>query len=322
LRKHAGKKESVTIAAFLEAGRDELKMDLVAGKGGLDRCITEATINRPGLALSGFFKFFAHRRIQVIGLAEHAFLSSLSDEERGKRVKEFFASRIPCVIVARGKQIFDEVISQAEEFKVPVLRTRMITKHFVNAATITMENLMAPRMTIQGTMIEIMGIGVLIEGKHGMGKSEAALGLIERGHALVSDDVTVLRLDSAGSVIASPASAIRYHMEIRGLGIIHVPSLFGVASVREEKKLDLVASLCHQGTLEEEDRSGMSSRSIELLGVKIPRVFIPVAPGRALATIIETAALDEKLRRLGHDAAKELDERLMSLMSGSKAGSE
>jgi HPr kinase/phosphorylase len=322
LRKHTGKNASVTIAAFVKAGRGELKMDLVAGKGGLEHTITEAAINRPGLALSGFFKYFAHRRIQVIGLAEYAFLSSLNDKERGQRVREFFASKIPCVVLTRGKQMFDEFISQAEEFKVPLLRTRMITKHFVNAATIIMENLMAPRTTVQGTMIEIMGIGVLIEGKHGMGKSEAALGLIERGHALVSDDVTVMRLDSAGSVIASPASAIRYHMEIRGLGIIHVPSLFGVASVREEKKLDLVASLCSPGTLEEEDRSGMTSRTIELLGVKIPRVFIPVAPGRALSTIIETAALDEKLRRLGHDAAKELDERLMSLMSGSKAGSE
>jgi HPr kinase/phosphorylase len=321
-KEYGGEKPSVTISSFLDAGRDGLQMELIAGKGGLDRKITEAAINRPGLALSGFFKHFAHRRIQVIGLAEYAFLSSLSDEERSKRVQEFFASKIPCVVVARGKQMFAEVVAQAEEYKVPVLRTKMITKHFVNAATIVMENMMAPRMTIQGTMIEIMGIGVLIEGKHGMGKSEAALGLIEKGHALVSDDVTVLRRDSANNIIASPASAIRYHMEIRGIGIIHVPSLFGVASVREEKKLDLVASLCSVGTLEEEDRSGMTNRSVELLGVKIPRVFIPVAPGRALANIIQTAALDEKLRRLGHDAAKELDERLMSLMSGSKAGSE
>jgi len=321
-KKFMGKETSVSVALFLEAGREDLKLELVAGKGGVNRRITESAINRPGLALSGFFRHFAHRRIQVIGLAEHAFLSSLSDVERQKRLEEFFASNIPCVVIARSKQVFPEIVAQAEEFKIPILRTKMITKHFVNAATIIMENLTAPRMTTQGTMIEIMGIGVLIEGKHGMGKSEAALGLIERGHALVSDDVTVLRLDSAGNVIGSPASSTRYHMEIRGLGIIHVPSLFGVASVREEKKLDLVASLCLPGTLEEEDRSGLSSRTIELLGVKIPRVFIPVAPGRALATIIETAALDEKLRRLGHDAAKELDEKLMSLMTGGKIGSE
>lgn len=316
------KDSSVHVSSFFETGKNDLMLELVAGAEGMNRMITEAALNRPGLALSGFFDYFAHKRIQVIGWAEHAYLSSLKSAERAKRLKAFFSKKIPCVVVSRNQKIFSEVVRLAEETQVPVFRTKMITKHFINAATIIMENLTAPRMKVQGTMVEIMGIGVLIEGRAGMGKSEAALGLIKRGHALVSDDITALRLDSSGSVIGSPVNVTRYHMEIRGLGIIHVPSLFGVASVREEKKLDLVATLCKPGTRDEDDRSGERLRSKDLMGVKVPQIFLPVAPGRDLANVIETAALDFKLRRLGHDAVKELDQKLMELMSQGRDVSE
>jgi HPr kinase/phosphorylase len=185
----------------------------------------------------------------------------------------------------------------------------------MNAATIIMENLMAPHIKVQGTMVEIMGIGVLIEGKPGSGKSETALGLIRRGSAaLVSDDITALRVDSAGNVIAAPVNVTRYHMEIRGVGIIHVPSLYGVTAVRGEKKLDMVATLCPAGDEGSAVAPG-GRRSREFLGVTVPQVFIPVAPGRELANVVETAALNEKLKRLGHDAEKELDEKLMALMT-------
>jgi len=315
-------KTIVSVASFLETGREPLQMELVAGTSGLKHNIIEAAINRPGLALSGFYQYFAHRRIQVMGFAEHKYLSSLNENEREQKLEKFFAKKIPCVIMARYKRMFPEMGRLSEENRVPVLRTRMITKHFINAATIIMENLMAPRMRAQGTMIEIMGIGVLIEGKTGVGKSETALALIMKGAALVSDDITALRLDSAGSIIGSPVSATRYHMEIRGVGIIHVPSLFGVASVRGEKKLELVVTLCESETYDEDDRSGATEKTRELLGVQIPRVFIPVAPGRHLANIVEAAALDQKLKGLGHDAVKELDEKLMALMSDGRDASE
>lgn len=315
-------KTSITVSHFLEIGTEELQMELVAGESGLSRAIAEAAVNRPGLALSGFFEYFANKRIQVIGWAEHAYLSSLSKDERRKRIAAFFDQKIPCVVVSRSKKVFPEIVELAEERKVPVLKSSMITKNFINAATILMENLMAPRVKVQGTMVEIMGIGVLIEGKAGMGKSEAALGLVRRGHALVSDDITSLRLDSSGSIIGAPVEITRYHMEIRGLGIIHVPSLFGVASVREEKRLDLVATLCKAGTKDEEDRSGQKLWKREFLGVSVPQLFLPVAAGRDLTNLVETAALDFKLKRLGHDAVKELDARLMNMMLGGKAGSE
>jgi len=322
IKKNSGKPVPVSVASFVATGKEALQLELIAGAGGLEHRIIEAAINRPGLALSGFFQYFAHRRIQVLGLAEHEYLRSLSSEERDKRLRAFFEKRVPCVVVTRHKKVFPEIVRLAEEFHIPVLRTQMITKHFINAATIIMENLMAPRTVVQGTMVEIMGIGVLIEGRAGMGKSETALSLIKKGHALVSDDVTALRLDSSGSVIGSPVNITRYHMEIRGLGVIHVPSLFGVASVRGEKKLDFVVTLCVPETREDEDRSAAGNRTVELLGIKVPRIYIPVAPGRDLANVIETAALDEKLRRLGHDAAKELDEMLVASMSGGKNVSE
>ena len=164
-------------------------------------------------------------------------------------------------------------------------------------------------------MVEIMGVGVLLVGKPGVGKSETALSLIKKGHCLVSDDVTSFQVDSAGDVIGSPIGVIRYHMEIRGLGIIHVPSLFGVASVRNEKKLDLVINLCSPEMIASEDRSGQMSENRNILGVNVPSIEIPVAPGRDVANIVEVAALDQMLKRLGHDAAKELDEKLISVLA-------
>ena len=314
---------SIRVSNFLKHGAAELQMSLVEGAEHLERWISEAAINRPGLALSGFFKYFAQRRIQVIGLAEYTYLASLPESERCQRLRDFFAQKVPCVVISRNKRVFPEMPALSREFGIPLLRTRMVTKHFVNAATIIMENLSAPRLNIQGTMVEIMGIGVLIEGKPGLGKSEAALSLIKRGHALVSDDITSMRVDSSGALIGGSVSATRFHMEIRGVGIIHVPSLFGVASVREEKKVDMVATLLPADErLDENDRSGQSGRTREILGMIVPQVLVRVVSGRDISNVIETAALDFKLRRLGHDAAKELDQKLIERMTGGSVASD
>lgn len=314
----AGGKIAVTVEDFLNAGRDKLELDLVAGQAGLGRRIEEAAVNRPGLALTGFYQYFAPRRIQTMGHAEMAYLHSLADTERRARLKQLFDHHIPCLVVTRRHRILPEIEELAESSRTPVMRTPLITKHFVNAATIVMENLTAPRVTLQGTMVEILGVGVLLAGRAGVGKSETALALIKKGHSLVADDVTSFRLDSSGMVIGSPVGVTRYHMEIRGLGIIHVPSLFGVASVRNEKKLDLIITLCSPDSITAEDRSGQAVGSREVLGVSIPNIEIPVAPGRDVANIVEVAALDQMLKRLGHDAAKELDEKLIAVLAGSR----
>lgn len=312
----------IPVQTFFDAGESELKLELLAGKSGVKKRIFEATVHRPGLALTGFFEHFANKRVQLVGLAEHTYLASLDNRLRRRRLREFFSSNIPCVVFARGKTVFPEVRELAEEFRIPVFRTKLVTKTFANAATILTENLMAPKMTVQGTMVEIMGIGVLIEGKEGIGKSEAALGLIKRGHALVSDDVTQLRVDSSGSLIGSPMNITRYHMEIRGLGIVHVPSLFGVGSIRGEKRLDFVVTLCEPGAEAESNRDSGARGVVEYLGVKVSRMFIPVAPGRELSNVLETAALDAKLKALGHDAVKELDAQLVAHLTRGKSVSE
>ena len=313
-----GGKSAIAVEDFLKAGREKLELDVVAGQAGLNRRIDEAAVNRPGLALTGFYQHFAPRRIQVLGHAEMAYLNSLAEPERRVRVQQLFEHHIPCVVMTRRHRMLPEIEELSETYRTPVLRTPLITKHFINAATIVMENLMAPRATLQGTMVEILGLGVLLAGRAGVGKSETALALIKKGHSLVADDITALRLDSSGVVIGSPVGVTRYHMEIRGLGIIHVPSLFGVASVRNEKKLDLIITLCSPDAISGEDRSGQVTRVRSVLGVEIPIIEIPVAPGRDVANIVEVAALDQMLKRLGHDAAKELDDKLIAVLAGGR----
>lgn len=323
VQKREVRNRSVRVSDFLEAGAERLDLELLGGDGGQKRLIGESTINRTGLALAGFFKHFPERRIQVIGLAEHAYLGTLDAATREQRAEELFAQKVPCVVFTRGKRVYPEFIQMAERYRTCIFRTPLITKHFINAATILMENLRAPRQNVQGTTVEIMGIGVMIEGDSGVGKSDAALALVRRGYSLVSDDITALRRDSTGAIIASPVKVTQYHMEIRGLGIVHVPSLFGVASVREAKRLDLVVTLLREppaGTNGLGAERGSYSRT--LLGVEVPQVIVTVEPGRDVANVVETAALDMKLRRLGHDAEKELDARLMKLLSNGRDGSE
>lgn len=297
-----------------EQGREELELEIAAGEKYLDRDVTEKAINRPGLALTGFFQYFAHKRIQVFGLAELTYLKSLSSKERENRLREFFGRHIPALVISRHRHMPPIVAELAEEFKTPVFRTPMITSHFINECTVLVESLTAPRKRTQGTMLDIMGVGVLLRGKPGIGKSETALSLIERGYSLVSDDVTDVRRISPVCIMGCANKVTRYHMEIRGLGIIHVPSLFGVASIRGETAVDLVIDLEPPETVGEHDRTGTKQEYVKILGVEIPRVALPVMPGRDMANIVEVTALNQKLKQLGHDAAKELDDRLVVRM--------
>jgi HPr kinase/phosphorylase len=301
----------VTVGQFLKAGRDRLGLELVAGEEGLERLISEPVVNRPGLALSGFYEHFAWKRIQIVGMAEYAYLSSLPDALRAERIGKLFAMKIPCIVFARGKRAFTEVLKESERNGVSVLRSGMVTRHFIHTATFVLEDLHAPRCKMHGTMLEVAGIGVFIEGAPGLGKSETALGLIKRGHALVADDLTQLRRDSSGMLRGSALPTTQYHMEIRGIGIIYVPAIFGVSAVRGEKQVDLVVTLKRQGEADAElDRTGMEELRREFLGVSVPQLVIPVAPGRDLVNLVETAALEHKLRLSGFVAVEALDARI------------
>ena len=228
-----------------------------------------------------------------------------------QRFEKLFAHKIPCMVFTRGKRVFPEVLRVSERDGVAVLRSGMVTRFFIHAATFVLEGLSAPRCKVHGTMLEVAGVGVLIEGAAGLGKSETALGLVKRGHALVADDLTMLRRDSNNHLIGSAMEVTQYYMEIRGIGIIHVPSIFGVAAVRGEKQLDLVVTLKRQGEADAElDRTGTESMRRTFLGITVPQLVIPVAPGRDLVNLVETAAQEHKLRLSGFVAVRELDARI------------
>ena len=313
----AGPKQSqarpsrVTVGQFFEAGRERLGLELVTGRIGLRRVIVEPVAHRPGLALSGFYRHFAHKRIQVIGMAEFEYLSSMPEAQRVQRLEELFAKKIPCIVFTRGKRIFPEVERLAKRNNVCVLRTNMVTRHFVHSVSFVLEELYAPRCKVHGTMLEVAGVGVFIEGAAGLGKSETALGLIKRGHALVADDLTQFRRDSNNTLLGSALPVTQYFMEIRGIGIIHVPSIFGVAAVRGEKQVDLVVTLKRQGEADAElDRTGMDDLRREFLGVEVPQLVIPVALGHDLVNLVETAAQEHKVRSSGFVAVSELESRI------------
>lgn len=305
---------AITVKDFIEAAKGRTALEMVTGGMGLDRIIHESAIHRPGLALAGFLEHFAFRRIQVLGMAEMAFLAAMTPNNRQASLRRLFEHHLPCIVICRNRKIHPEIMELARHFKTAVLRTPMITGKFVNTATMFMESLMAPSITVQGTVVDIKGIGVMIEGKPGIGKSEAALVLIIRGYSLVADDLTVLHRIDQRTIVATSASITRYHLEIRGLGIIHIPSLFGVAAMRNEKNLDLIVTLKRADQFAG-DEVGNQDLKRDILGVQIPNLVIPVAPGRDLATLIEVAALNETLKRLGHDAAKELDDKIKAVLS-------
>ena len=300
----------ITVADFFEAGHVPLQMDWEANAEAANgREITEVALNRPGLALAGFLRYFANRRMQVLGLAEMTYLASLQAEQRTERLLAL--GRVPALVMSRGRRLPGYARAAVAKLKIPVMRTQLVTGHFMNAATVLMQNMTSPRIRVSGTMVEINGVGVLLEGEPGIGKSEIALALIERGHSLVSDDTTVLTLDSTGTIQASAVEITRHHMEIRGLGIIHVPSLFGIASMRNERRLDLIICMRKSEAVGDDiDRTGLEAASRNVLGVEIPLITVPVAPGRDLTNVVEVAALNQRMKQMGHDAARELDEKL------------
>lgn len=289
-------------------------MELMSEDSGEGRIIKEPTINRPGLALAGFFRYFAHKRLQVIGYVELSYLRRLALSECTVRLKELFARKIPALIVARGRSLPQGLLEIAAEAKTPVFRTPMITMQFINAATIALEDDFSPVVSEFGSMVDIFGVGVLIKGKSGVGKSECVLGLIERGYSLVSDDITRFRNFEGRELIGSSSDLTRFHMEVRGIGVINVAAAFGIGAVRSEKRLNLVVTLKDWNDVEDIDRVGLDREFVKILGIEVPHITIPVRIGRDLARLVEVAALDQKLQAMGHHAAQEFNNRLLHAM--------
>ncbi len=307
-------KPTITVGEFFENHAEELKLSLEGSKIGFDRKILEPTINRPGLALSGFYTYFALHRMQVIGKAERSYLKHLSEENAAKRFRDLCHRNIPCIVVSRGDTLTPELTKIANDAGVSVFHTKMVTMTFINAATVRLEWEFAPTCTEHGCMVDTMGIGILIKGASGTGKSETVLALLRRGASLVADDMVRFRNIEGREIVGTAPELGRSHMEVRGLGIINVAALFGVGTYRTEKRLDLQVTLVPAEDLNDVDRLGMDQKTITLLGMKVPHVELPVAPGRDMAQLIEVAALDQKLKSLGHDSAVEFNKKLLKKM--------
>lgn len=311
------KQRKVKRISYLEVGEFvkrhgiDLKLCSLNGEVGYERKIHEPSVNRPGLALSGFMDYFAHERVQVLGNSEFSYMKHLDEETRRKRFKEVFDIKIPCLVVARDETIPQDVIDLATDYGVSVFVTPLTTLEFMNNASLLLEQDFAESTSLHGCMISYKGVGILIMGKSGAGKSEAAIGLIEDGAALVADDkVTVKKVNQ--KLIASTEEYTRGFIEMRGVGIINVGNLYGLGAIRDECEVDLIAFLKPQDDLNKVDRLGITRKQHEVLGIGVPYVEIPVAPGRDTARLLSVTALDLQLRRVGYDMADEFNQRIMA----------
>jgi HPr kinase/phosphorylase len=305
----------ITVAHFLETYRDKLKMELLVGEAGLHRLIHEGTINRPALALTGFFKYFANKRVQVLGAAEMTYLKTLPEARQVEILEKMVKRGIPCIVLTRNYHPTDAMLRVAARVKLPLIRTPMITMNWINLATLAIDNEFAPQGTEHATTLDIKGVGVMLRGDSGVGKSECALALIERGHSLVADDLTVIRLLDERELMASSRPLNRGYMECRGIGIINVGEMFGIKCVRLEKRIDMVISLKEWTPEVVEERTGLEENFYEILGMRLPHIELYVRPGRDIARLVEVAALTQALKKMGHDPARDFNDRLIAFMT-------
>lgn len=276
------------------------------------KLITAPEINRPALQLAGFFDYFSKDRIQVIGIVEYTYLSKLAPEFRDDILKKLFSYDMPCVVICRGLEPHQELIYYAKQNNVPVFQSEETTSDFIGEVLKWLKVELAPRTTLHGVLVDIYGEGVLIMGESGIGKSETALELIKRGHRLVADDAVEIKRVSHTTLLGSCPELIRYFIEVRGIGIINVKQMFGVQSVKDVQSIDLIIKLemWEKGRIY--DRLGIEQQFMEILGNSVVCHTIPVRPGRALAMICESAAVNRRQKKMGYNAAVALNEKIMN----------
>lgn len=268
--------------------------------------LESADINRPGLNLTGFVEYFDKTRIQIFGLTEVSYLEALPDEERKKRIEDFFDLQFPALVVARGLQVFDEMIEAAKKNEIALLRTNDTTSSFLSGLISILNVELAPRITRHGVLIEAYGEGILLLGESGVGKSETAIELVKRGHRLIADDAVEIRKVSNRTLVGSSPENIRHFLELRGIGIINARRLFGMGSVKITEKIDMIVKLELWDSEKVYDRMGMENEYATILGIQVPCITIPVKPGRNLAIILEVAAMNNRQKKMGYNAAQEL----------------
>jgi HPr kinase/phosphorylase len=301
---------------------NSLNLHCMGGRKGLTREIISPELNRPGLALAGFYESFAHQRIQLIGRGEVAFLKKLTGEGNFETIRKMFTFPIPCCIFTHNLSPDADFFEAAEGAQCPILQTDLSTSEFSARLMRILSEIFAPRQSIHGVLVEVSGMGILLLGDSGVGKSETALELIERGHRLVADDVVEIRCVNGNTLIGAGANKIiGHHMEIRGLGIINITHLKGVGAIRDTKRIQMVVELEEWDSQKSYDRLGTEESYMELLGVSVPRIEIPVKPGRNIPIIIEVSAMNERLKTMGYNAAREFNQNILKWIESDAARS-
>ena len=293
---------------MLDKFASELNFEMLyAGRGMIS--LSSISVDRPGLRLAGFFSYFDTKRILVIGLTEHEYLHSCSSEERKDKIKKLFGcGEIPCIVFSRDLPVFPEFMEGAREAYTPVFRSSKMTTSVIADLFVYLSRLLAPTATVHGVLLDVLGVGIMLTGKSGVGKSETAVELIKRGHRLVADDSVLIR-KIENELVGTAPDKIRYFMELRGIGMINVKNMYGSGAIMNEKEIEFIMEMRPWENGKAYDRLGDQNDFEEILGVKIPKLLIPVSPGRNLAILIEVAARNQRLKSMGYDATQELIER-------------
>lgn len=294
--------------------KEKLELELISGKEGIHRPITTSDISRPGMEMAGFFTYYPAKRVQLLGRTELTFFDQLDNDVKKDRMERLCTYDTPAIIISRGLDVPEELIESSIKMGVPVLRSNLTTTGLSSILTIFLEGKLAPVTAVHGVLIDIYGIGVLITGMSGIGKSETALDLVRRGHRLVADDSVEIRQQHDGSLVGRSPELIRHLLEIRGLGIINVMTLFGAGAVRLFKRIALVINLEIWDQKKSYDRLGLDEEAMRVFDTDIPRLTIPVRPGRNLAVIVEVAAMNFRLKLMGINAAQEFSDRLSEVI--------
>ncbi len=298
---------------FINRRGDPLQLETLTGEQGLDRALTDAEVASPGLALAGYTGRFAPNRLHVFGETEITYLGSLPAEQRLRALENFFEFELPVIFVTKAQEVPAELLRLATEKGVPLLRTRLKTAEFYRLIKPIVEDAFAPRITLHGSLADVYGVGLLFIGRSGIGKSECVLDLVERGHRLVADDV--VQVTRRGDVLIGRGHELAgHHMEIRGIGLIDIPALFGVRSVRQQKRIEVVVQLEDWETAKEPERTGLSHLDTDILGVTVPRMVVPLNPGKNITVMSEVVAMMHLLRYSGVDVASAFNERLIKKM--------
>ncbi|WP_137744372.1 HPr(Ser) kinase/phosphatase [Robertmurraya siralis] len=293
---------------------DKFKLELISGEEGINRPITMTDISRPGLELAGFFDYYPAERVQLLGKTELTFIQKLDPDIRAERLERLCTDITPAIVVTRDLPVPDELIEASEREAVPVLRSKFKTTRFSSRLTNFLETRLAPTTAVHGVLIDIYGVGVLITGKSGVGKSETALELVKRGHRLVADDCVEIRQEDDDTLVGNSPELIEHLLEIRGLGIINVMTLFGAGAVRNYKKISLVIHLELWDQTKQYDRLGLDEETMRIIDTSVTKLTVPVRPGRNLAVIIEVAAMNFRLKKMGVNAAEQFASRLSDVI--------